>query len=201
MDIYCVDVGSVKRGNFAWACVGDTGGPSDANSSMFELVQRLSNSLTKTGSAALGFECPLYVPFRTEPKELTSRRTIDGSHSWSAAAGAAVLATGMVEATWILKELRQRQPGHSCYLDWSKFNEAKKGLFLWEAFVSGKAKSKSNWGDAQLAVKEFQNRLGDGRLRATEEEPVLSLIGMALLRSRWSTDLRLLEQPCLVVKS
>jgi hypothetical protein len=76
-------------------------------------------------------------------------------------AGAAALATGLVEVAWILGELRHRCPGTEAHLDWSQFADAGRGLFLWEAFVSADAKAATHVDDATIAVHTFRKALPD----------------------------------------
>lgn len=56
---------------------------------------------------ALGFECPMFIPVRDKPEELAKARQGD-LISWSSSVGASALATGLVQLTWLLRELRSR---------------------------------------------------------------------------------------------
>jgi hypothetical protein len=151
---------------------------------------------------ALGFECPLFVPVPEEPLRLGMARSGEGNRSWSAGAGAGALATGLVEVPWVLGELRQRRPNTAVYLDWSEFARADKGLFLWEAFVTDRAKAATHVDDAAVAVTAFQNALPDPTgANAVDSERPLSLLGAALVWSGWSDDSELLRGPCLVIKA
>jgi len=76
------------------------------------------------------------------------------------------------------------------------------GLFLWEAFVTADAKGRTHAADAEIAVDCFAGRLPDiPAANAVQETSVHSLIGAALLRTGWSTDLGLLETPCVVIRA
>jgi hypothetical protein len=110
------------------------------------------------------------------------------------------LATGIVQAAWMLAELRTRRPDDSLYLEWEAFQDARRGLFLWEAFVTDKAKADSHVDDATVAVACFSAALPDPRTASvvTAERP-LSLVGAAALWSDWSDALELLDTPCLVL--
>ncbi len=80
----------------------------------------------------------------------------------------------------------------SPFLDWEAFTQAPLGLFLWEAFVTGHAKGETHTADAEIAVRCFTRHLPDiTAANAIEETSVYSLIGAALLRTGWSTDLAL----------
>lgn len=203
----CADIGSVKKGRFGWARVQlPRVEPPYQASSIRELVESLAHDLVEGVPVALGLECPLFVPIPADPTALTSARRGEGNRPWSAGAGAAALATGLTETVWILQEVR-RVTGTSCeaYVDWQEFSTAGAGLFLWEAFVTGASKSTgeadSHAADALIACEAFASALPDPRaVNAIDEPQVHSLLGAALLRSGWSTDVGLLSAPCLVVR-
>ena len=78
-------------------------------------------------------------------------------------------------------------------------------LFVWEAFVSGGAKPRvkgnPHAADAMVAVDAFVDALPDPRVANAIAEPdVISLVGMSLLRTGWTHDVKSLEAPCLVIK-
>ncbi len=105
---------------------------------------------------AMGFECPLLVPIPDDPARLTSARNGEGKRAWSAGAGAGALATGLTETVWNLCNLRNKVSSNiPAFLDWSGFREVKNGLFLWEAFVSGRAHGEDDVADAEKAVRCF----------------------------------------------
>ena len=208
--IFCADIGSIKRGNFGWAVV-------DADQQRHGtviggLVDDVVDVLCTGRKVALGFECPLWVPMATDPRDLTAGRAVDGNKPWSAGAGASALAAGLTETAWILRQLRQRlgrrggtipQP----YLNWEEFTQSHTGVFLWEAFVTGEAKAggqgkASHVTDALTACNAFAGLLPDPTKGAVPEptHEVRSLIGAAVLWAGWSDDLRLLRAKCLVVK-
>ncbi len=171
-----------------------------------ELVGAVADDLRSGALVALGFECPLFVPLREHPEELTSRRDGEGNRPWSAGAGCAVLATGLTQVLWILMRLRQELGnGLSSYLRWDQTPGYGPGLFLWEAFVSGGAKAAGgenlHASDAKLAVDAFLRALPDvDSADAIREADVHSLVGAALLRTGWTTDLAILAEPCLVIR-
>jgi hypothetical protein len=107
----------------------------------------------------------------------------------------------LVEAAWVLREVQRRiQP--RVYLDWNEFATAGSGLFLWEAFVTGTAKTGTHVDDAVLAVSTFCASLPDPRkANAVSEPEVLSLIGAAALWAGLSDDTTLLSAPCLVLRA
>ena len=89
--ICCVDIGSITGGNFGWAGVSiDSSGNQiscDESEDIWKLVDETAERLNNGAKVALGFECPLWVPVRDDPKELTSARAGDGNRPWSAQAG------------------------------------------------------------------------------------------------------------------
>ena len=200
--IFCADIGSVKAGRFAWFGVDPDGKPVPGNS-IEELVSAVAKNISGGAKVALGFECPLYVPLRDDPMLLTNARTGEGNRSWSAGAGCGSLATGLVEVAWLLEKIRANTPNSAAaFLDWQAFKKADSGLFLWEAFVSGKAKGNGHAQDVEIAVRKFQGALPNPeRANAISEEKVLSLVGASMVRAGWSSSAQLLSERCLVIKA
>jgi len=203
--VFCADIGSVRAGRFGWAASNTDGQTRESGSDIRELAQRIVTHLDSGGPASVGFECPLFVPLREDPNTLTAARKGDGSRAWSAGAGTGALATGLVEVSWILREVRRALCREvACHLDWRAFGTGG-GLFLWEAFVSagGKPQVEGNphAADAMAAVEAFVDALPDPTsMNAVEESDVISLLGMALLRTGWTRDVESLGMPCLVIK-
>ena len=200
--IFCADIGSVKTGRFGWFGASPDGKPVPG-SSIEELVSAVAEKITTGAKVALGFECPLFVPLREEPMLLTKARAGEGNRSWSAGAGCGALATGLVEVTWLLERIRANTPKSAgAFLDWKAFEKADGGLFLWEAFVSGKAKGSGHVHDAEIAVQKFRAALPNPELAdAISEERVLSLVGASMLWAGWSASVQLLSEHCLVIKA
>lgn len=213
--ICCADVGSVRGPNkkFGWAdrVLRDDGPPmrtgeggSDALKAFASVV---AGHLAAGTPVALGFECPLFVPVPADPHALGAPRvgekTAKGARPWSAAAGASVLATGLVQAAWILRYLRENRPEALATFDWAAFSGGRAQLFLWEAFISGEAKAATHWGDAEIAVDHFAAALPDPRsASAVTAEAPLSLIGAAALHANWAfAGDDPLRAPCVVIKA
>ena len=195
----CADVGAVAKGNFGWWA--SSGASGDRPSGLASHVAELLNS---GFPVALGFECPLFVPLTSDELRLTSARPGEGSRPWSAGAGCGSLATGLVLVAWVLQEIRNLLVKESeAYLSWERFTAAGSGLFLWEAFVTGKAKGDSHTADARLGATAFINSLpAPQTFNAVNcESGVYSLVGAALLRTQWSTETQLLSEPCLVLRA
>lgn len=204
--VYCADIGSVREGRFGWARGGLTG-EIETGSDIRELVDSVARDLRGDLGVALGFECPLYVPFRRDPDELTRARTGEGNRPWSAGAGSGALATGLVEVLWVLEAVQDAlDTSPPVHLRWDKVWGSGPGLYLWEAVVSGSAKSvaddsQSHAEDAAIAVRSLRQTLPDPvQANAVEAERVHSLVGAALLRTGWSEDLEILHEPCLVIQ-
>lgn len=202
---FCADIGSAKSGNFGWASVDATGATLGSGTDMSELAAAVADAAAD-GPVALGFECPLFVPLRSEPERLLLGRKGEGNRAWSAGAGSGALATGLVQVSWLLTRIRaMRVPPPKAFVGWPEFVNEGSGLFLWEAFVSGPGKSRraenQHVADATAAAQAFARALPDPTsVNAIDEAEVVSLIGMALLRSAWTTDVTWLSRPCLVVR-
>jgi hypothetical protein len=166
---------------------------------MRELAAAVARDLNDGLPAALGLECPLFVPIREEPELLTGARNGEGNRPWSAGAGSGALAAGLPQSVWILREVRRRlRVDVRGLLGWDEFRSAG-GLLLWEAFVTSHAKGASHIADAEIAVRQFAASLPDiDGANAISEDSVYCLIGAALLRTRWSSDVRLLDSDCLI---
>lgn len=203
--VYCADVGSIKQGNFGWARAEWPACELERHrggTEIVELVDAVAEDLDAGIPVALGFECPLFVPVPKDPFRLGAARPGEGSRSWSAGAGTGALATGLVQAAWVLGELRQRRPDDHLHLDWPTFEADGTGLFLWEAFVTDKAKAETHVDDAIVAVACFTSALPDPRSASlvTAERP-LSLVGAAALWAGWTADPEVIRTPCLVLRA
>lgn len=137
---YCVDVGSVAGGNFAWARVTDDVCGAEAvhelggSHAVIELRERLRADLNNAQHAvSIGFESPLFVPLRDTPTRLTSARGTFEHSSFAGGPGSAVLVTGLVQIAFLLEGLGDRVTTSR-----TEFDKDRAGrLLVWEAFVSG----------------------------------------------------------------
>ena len=197
--VISADVGSVSKGNFGWWASNSSEG-----TALTSLVNEVSKNLNQGVPVALGFECPLFVPRVEDERRLTGARPGEHSRAWSAGAGCGALATGLVQVLWALQEIRCRLTLDSAAsLDWHSFSRSGRGLFIWEAFVSGNAKKPTHIADARAGAEAFLRSLPDPTEAncITCQSPVYSLVGAALLRSGWTTDVSVLSSPCLVIKA
>lgn len=89
-------------------------------------------------------------------------------------------------------------------LDW-RSSLADKNLLLFEAFVTNqkKGRDKPHIEDARLAVAAFERGMQDLATfeSSVDERDILNLLGAMLLRTGWTTDLKILSQPCLVARA
>lgn len=203
--IVCADVGSIPKNNFGWWASKEHFGKD--LSGLADFVARALNAGLKV---ALGFECPLFVLVPDDEQTLTRARPGEGNRAWCAGAGSGAVATGLVQVTWALRAIRdalhQATPVH---LDWRSFAQAQHGLFLWEAFVSGPGKAPAvdtdlHVADACAGARAFRDampELESANAISPGDHEVYSMLGGALLRTGWSTDLSLLARPCLVIRT
>ena len=200
LKVYCADVGSIAGGKFGWA--GKSRDWSALGTSLEKLSRSIARDLDDGSPVALGFECPLFVPFVGDSSRLGCAREGEGARPWSAHAGASSLATGLVQVAWLLNQIKvdAAQP-HSAFLSWADFGLEYRGLFLWEAFVSASSKRESHVADAAAAVEAFIDALPDPRSCVHCDGGAYSLIGAAMLRTGWTTSIAVLSEPCVVVRA
>ena len=72
--VYCADVGSIKRGHSGWAGMLEDGSRPCRGTDIEEFAERVRRDLEAGAKVALGFECPLFVPLRAEPRALLKAR-------------------------------------------------------------------------------------------------------------------------------
>jgi len=204
--IYCADIGSVKKGNFGWARlpVDETSAECISGHDIQAFADSIAADINSGCHVALGFECPLFVPIPDDPLDLTSARPGEGDRPWSAGGGAGSLATGLTETVWILNQVgTQVADRPEVFVEWSAFRKARRGLFVWEAFVTKETKAKTHQGDAELAVLSFRSALPDLKTHNAVvcEGTVRSLFGAALLQTGWVTELAWLAKSCTVLRA
>lgn len=199
--IFCADIGSVKQKKFGWfAALPD--GVEKTGTDIKEFAEHIATQFRNRVKIAVGFECPLLVPMRSNPIEVNSARKGDGNRSWSAGAGTSALGTGLVEVLWVMNEVSRLlgTPPEPTF-QWTTFL-ATNSMFLWEAFVTSTAKGTGHAQDAEIGVAQLKRSLPDPTsANVIEEDSVLSLVGAAALRAGWSTNVAVLSEPCLVIKA
>lgn len=163
--VVCVDVGSVRRGKFAWYSNARRHG-----SNPDTLVAYLHTLRESGDRVALGFECPAWIPVPQDAIDLGAKRNGEGRYPWSAGAGAGALATGLAQIAWTLKNLAHSEQSQSrmkateltVTTSRERWNTAKAGEWLlWEAFVPGDRKpasdaAKQHIADARAGVDAFK---------------------------------------------
>lgn len=110
----------------------------------------------------------------------------------------------LVQVVWLLGEIRRLAPdAPHVFVDWPLFQTHGSGLFVWEAFVSGASKGDSHAADALAAVRAFAAAMTQPLLVSAVTCPseAYSLLGAALLRTGWSSDLELLSSQCTVIRA
>ncbi len=185
MFIIAVDVGGPEK--IGWAASnGRTGSGADLDMVLRDAALRL----TSGEPVALGFEAPIWTPRRDALSGITSRRggaEIIFNRAWSTSAGACVLAAGLGLMPWCFSQIAgQTSERHATTLP-SRFATAGRGLFVWEAFVSGPAKASAHDDDAALALTAFEARSLDHQ-SDIPDEPAINLAAAALLATGWSVD-------------
>jgi hypothetical protein len=198
MRVAVVDVGSPA--NLGWAM----DNPDDEGDDLDSAVRAIAQAL-RDGPVALGFEAPQFTPLRTDPRALTRARTGEGARPFSAGAGASVLVTSLVVVPYVLASLRREVADASATFDWTLPPNRRGQLLLWEAFVSNQNNTEvgRHVQDARRAVLDFRERMcSPASIKSDVTEPQsFNLLGAALLRTGWSTDLSLLSASCLVIRS
>jgi hypothetical protein len=196
LHVAVVDIGKLE--NLGWVVEGPS--VNEEGTDIDLCIEALAGAL-KTGPLAVGFEAPMFVPYRRERCDLDKRRQGDGDRSYSAGAGAYALVKGLVTVPYILEGLRRRA---GCARPTFKWREplSDQDLLLWEAFVTHVAKSVTHVECARLALKRFPKEWGRrASFDSDVREPcIMNLLGATLLRTGWTHDLTILSEPCLVVR-
>jgi hypothetical protein len=205
LEVFCADVGSLARGNFAWARrrLDTENQELHEPESIQALATAVADELEHERPVALGFEAPLFVPVPEEAGLLGKARPCDlGLPSWSSGPGASVMATGLVQLAWVLSAIRRRNVDAPVHVDWDVFARSRSGLLLWEAFVSGSAKGQSHEDDARIGVNAFCAQLpypGDPTALAVERP--MSLTAAAALWAGWAVELAQLHSSGVLVRA
>lgn len=172
MRVVGVDIGSVKRSNFAWALVDSPGRDVVSFGDDPEgTVQALARSLAEDGRAVLAVEAPTAVPVPASGSDqwrwLGRARTGEGNRAWSAGAGAGSLATGVAQTAWMLSRLHTLAPEATATTQPQRFIAGEANLLLTEAFVSSTGKpvpvaAGQHAADAEAAAHATLAYLTDG---------------------------------------
>ena len=191
LNVAVIDIG--RKENTGWAI----DGPRPSQGKIIdECVAELAVVLDE-GALALGFEAPTFVPLHRDSTNLTRGRKGERDRAFTAPAGSAVLVSGLVVVPYVLDKLRARAPTATATLDWKTPLDARGHMLLFEAFVSHQAESNDDphIRDAKLAIGKFREAMRDPLAfqSAIDEPSCLNLVGAALLRTGWATDLNILS--------
>ncbi len=199
-----LDVGSAARTGW-WRSPFD--GPPTEGRHVDALCSELIRDLGGGGAVALGFEAPLWMPYAHKAARLGKARP-DEHPSWSAGAGATVLASGIQQMTYVLHRLAAETNEHppAATLNPAELRSGDAQLLIWEAFVSGRAKDRSaaepHISDARAAGQEFVRRWQSDSIRSDlGDADAISLAGLALVLSGLRTDLGVLAIAPIVVRA
>jgi hypothetical protein len=205
MLLVCIDVGKPGT-NLGWAAF-DGARWSDGND-LDDCIELIAGEL-KIGPVSLGFECPLFIPVRDDPLLMTKARNGESGpglapRAFSAGAGPAVSILGLMTACYVLRHLIALVPEAQATLDWRQPLTGHGRLLIWEAFVTAQRKvhDARHVEDAKLALEAYQSRAADPtHLASSVVEPsCVNLLGTALLRTGWTTNIGVLAEQCLVIR-
>jgi hypothetical protein len=197
-----LDVGSATRTGW-WRS--PLAGPSTEGRNVDELCAELADDLFSGNAVAVGFEAPLWVPYANDATQLGKARP--GEHpSWSAGAGATVLAYGIQQMTYVLHRLAvaTSQAPPPATLDPHELRVGTAQLLVWEAFVSGRGKDRTalepHISDARAAGQEFSRRWATGSVASDlDDVDTISIAGLALVLTGLRVDLGALSSAPIVV--
>jgi hypothetical protein len=152
-------------------------------------MRDVADALNEGIPVALGFEAPIWTPRREDLKRITSRRLgaeVTFNRAWSAGAGCGALGAALGLMPWCFTQIAQGTKKRLATTSPTAFQE-RGGLFIWEAFVSGHAKSATHMDDASLALAAFQAR--DLQVPSdVPDEPAINLAAAALMATGWTID-------------
>lgn len=205
LQVFCADVGSIARGKFAWARrhPGHSQEEVHAPANIESLSAAVAFQLEKGAPVALGFEMPLVLPIPLDWHKLGKARPNDTmAPAWSSQIGASAMATGIVQAGWVLRAVHERCPEVQLHLGWDRFTESRSGLLLWEAFVTRDAKGETDEEDAAIGVAAFCDRLpAPDDPESSEIEGPFSLAAALGGWAGWEIDQNELRRACIVVRA
>lgn len=156
MFVIAIDVGGPEK--IGWAA---SDGRSGSGKDIDPVLSTAAKRLSAGEPVALGFESPIWTPRRDDLGKITSRRggaEMVFNRAWSAGAGCGVLAAGLGLMPWCFAQIARQTEELWATTIPTTFEKPGRGLFVWEAFVSGAAKATTHMDDASLALAAFQTR-------------------------------------------
>ncbi|MBT8224377.1 MAG: hypothetical protein HKP61_07030 [Dactylosporangium sp.] len=168
-----MDIGSVQRpSKFAWAAFDAPDRDlADQGTDPATAVAALAAGIDSGRPAILLLESPMAVPVPSTAgdgwQSLGKARDGEGNRPFSAGAGAGVLATGLVQGSWMLRLLAETVPAVTVTTRFAVWHGGDAQLLLGEAFVSGTGKpvlagSDQHAADAAAAGLAMLDRLDAG---------------------------------------
>jgi hypothetical protein len=189
LEVICADIGSIPQGRFAWARRLSPASSEGAHEpdSIEAMATAIIACLRLGVPVAVGFEMPLFLPVPEVPTALGKARPTDTeAPSWSSSTGASIMATGIVQAGWVLRRVFEEVPHTPVSLTWESFAQRREGLLVWEAFVTRTAKGETHEDDARIGLEAFCLGLPDpGDPEAMEIPRPLSLAAMVCTWAGW----------------
>jgi hypothetical protein len=195
--VFCIDVGSPKK--IGWADSKSRRGTGDDLAlALIELAHRLK----RNEKVALGFEAPIWTPFRSELSEITKSRgglELSPSRPWSAGAGCGALGVALALMPWCFNQISSAAGPVPATVRLDRFR-SDCNLLLWEAFVSGamKVDGATHHDDAALACDSFMARWPDLLSDIPEQSAFNHAVSSAILAGL-DVDHREFSQPSLVI--
>lgn len=203
LSVAVLDVGGAK--NTGWHRTGPDG--DSQGNTINGLCHQAVRDLDAGLPLALGFESPLWIPYATDSAVLGKARPGEAgvgtgrSRAWSASAGAAVATYGLQQVVYVLHHIATEVATRPWVtLDPEQLRTGAADLLLWEAFVSGRAKTGTHAGDAEAAAVEFIKRWQEGPIESDIQlGAAVSLAGFAANATGLAADFHLLTTPAVVV--
>lgn len=191
-----VDIGSVgSSSKFAWAAFDAPGRQVMAAGTDRETaVSALAPGLLAGAQAALLLEALMSVPVPDGQhgawRRLGKARDGEGNRPWSAGAGAGVLATGLAQGAWMLRQLAINVPGLAATTQPRSWQHGDAQLLLAEAFITAAGKPEplpagqdaADAAAAGLVLTEVLDSSGPltSTVRCAPQDPFNLLAAMAL---------------------
>lgn len=207
LSIGAIDVGSINQGNLGWA-VQMPDQTLTTGTDLDKFIAAIA-AASMAGPVALGFEAPLFLPFRATARTLHKGRQGEGSPSWIGKVGCLVATQCLPIMAYAFSRIRSLAPAVSVTFNSDPLPSRVGEFLIFEAFVAGPGKLKhrsaehpNHVADAVCVVTELRQRIDSTLPLKSDiiEDQVFSLVGAALLRAGWSDDVALLAQQCLVVR-
>ena len=112
------------------------------------------------------------------------------------------MATGIVQAAWVLRRVHDEVPETDLHLRWEPFAASRTGILVWEAFVTREAKGATDEEDASIGLDAFCAQLpAPGDQDANQTERPLSLAATTAVWAGWNLREEELRSACVLVRA